>query len=303
MPQATIEQISYAGWGNCYRLSNGESELIVTSDIGPRVMRYGFIGGQNLFFEKTDELGKSGEAWWAMRGGHRLWAAPEVKPDTYALDNNPVKATVSNGGGISLLQPIEPETGFEKEISLSYDASGGVTVTHRITNKGKQPRRLAPWALSQMAKGGTGIVALPPRGGHSEQLLPTNPLVMWAYTNFGDKRWQFTNKYILLRQDPAEHSPQKTGLFNVSTRAAYLLGSELFIKRCEADAGAVYPDFHCSFEIFTNGDFLELETLGPLADLAPGATVEHVERWSLHRDIELSEMSEKEIERVIQGLF
>jgi len=301
--QPTIEKVSYGGWPNCYRLSNGESELIVTSDVGPRVIRYGFVGGQNVFVEIKDQLGHSGEAWWAMRGGHRLWAAPEVKPDTYALDNGPVKATVSNGG-IFLVQPVEPETGLQKEMVVGYEAEGGgVTVTHRIMNKGEQARRLAPWALSQMAQGGTAIVALPERGGHSEQLLPTNPLVMWAYTNFADKRWQFLKQYILLRQDPAEDSPQKTGLFNVNTRAAYLLGTDLFIKRCQADAGAVYADFHCSFEIFTNGDFLELETLGPLADLLPGATVEHVERWSLHKDIRPGEMSESEIERVIQPLF
>jgi hypothetical protein len=198
---------------------------------------------------------------------------------------------------------VEPETGLQKEMTIAYEGSGRVKVTHRISNRGAQVRRLAPWALSQMAPGGVGIATFPARGGHSEVLLPTNPLVMWAYTNFADKRWLFTNKYITLWQDPAEHSPQKTGLFNVDTRAAYLLGQDLFIKRAQADPDAQYPDFHCSFEIFTNGDFLELETLGALVDLAPGASVEHVERWSLHRGIELSELSEAEIERVIEPLF
>jgi len=303
MPQKpTVEKVSYGGWPNCYRLSNGETELIVTTDVGPRVMRYGFVGGQNLFVEIADQMGKSGEPWWAMRGGHRLWAAPEVKPDTYALDNGPVKATIGEGS-IALLQPVEPETGLQKEIVVAYESAGGVTVTHRLTNRGTNGRRLAPWALSQMATGGSAIVAFPPRGGHSEQLLPTHPLVMWAYTNFADKRWKFTNKFLVLRQDRSDHSPQKTGLFNVDTRAAYLLGTDLFIKRCQAQLDAVYPDYHCSFEIFTNGDFLELETLGPLVDLTPGATAEHIERWSLHKDIRLAEMSESEIERAVEPLF
>jgi hypothetical protein len=126
---------------------------------------------------------------------------------------------------------------------------------------------------------------------------------MWAYTNFADKRWLFTRKYVALRQDPGERSPQKTGLFNVNTRAAYLLGSDLFIKRSQADSTAQYPDFHCSLEIFTNGDFLELETLGPLVDLVPGAAIEHLERWSLYRNIRLASLGEDEIERVIQPLL
>ena len=301
MLQPNIEKVAYGGWPNCYRLTDGETELVVTTDVGPRVMRYGFVGGQNLFVEIEDQLGKTGEEWWAMRGGHRLWAAPEVKPDTYALDNGPVKATV-DGAGISLLQAVEPETGLQKEMAVAYDGDG-VVVTHRIANHSKQTKRLAPWALSQMARGGVGIVTFPPRGGHSEQLLPTNPLVMWAYTNFADERWLFTSKYLALRQDAKAHSPQKTGLFNLSTRAAYLLGSDLFVKRYEADAAKVYPDYHCSFEIFTNGDFWELETLGPLEDLTPGMAVEHVERWSLHRDVRVNDWSEDELERVIGPLL
>jgi hypothetical protein len=302
MPQTTIGRVPYGGWPNCYRVSNGETELIVTTDVGPRVMRYGFVGGQNLFVEIEDQLGNSGESWWAMRGGHRLWVSPEVKPDTYALDNRPVKVTIGDGN-ISLLQPVEPETGLQKEIALTYEISGNVAVTHRITNRGERSRPLAPWALSQMARGGVGIAAFPPRGAHTAQLSPTNPLVMWAYTNFSDKRWLFTSKYITLRQDKSESSPQKTGLFNQNTRAAYLLGTDLFIKRSQADPTSHYPDFCSSFEIFTNGEFLELETLGPLVDLSPGDTVEHVERWSLHRNIKLESLSDAAIERVIEPLF
>jgi hypothetical protein len=265
-------------------------------------MRYGFVGGQNLFVEIQEQLGKSGESEWCMRGGHRLWVSPEMKPDTYALDNGPVEATILDNG-ISLLQPIEPETGLQKKMVVGYLSSGGVQVTHAISNRGTKSRRLAPWALSQMAVGGIGIATFPPRGGHTEQLLPTNPLVMWAYTNFADQRWTLTNQYLVLRQDPADPSPQKTGLFNVDTRAAYLLGSDLFIKRSQAQPNAQYPDFHCSFEMFTNGDFLEVETLGSLVDLASGETTEHIETWSLHRHVQLAAVTEEEIQRVIQPLF
>ena len=72
-----IQKTDYAGWANCYRVSNGDVELVLTSDIGPRVMRFGFVGGQNLFKEFAESLGSSGESKWVARGGHRLWAAPE----------------------------------------------------------------------------------------------------------------------------------------------------------------------------------------------------------------------------------
>ncbi len=88
-----IEKISYGGWPNCYRIFDNEAELIVTTDVGPRVIRYGFIGGQNMFKEFVDQLGRSGESSWQPRGGHRIWIAPEIVPETYALYNGPVHAT------------------------------------------------------------------------------------------------------------------------------------------------------------------------------------------------------------------
>ena len=84
-----VEKTAYKGWPNCYRVTNGEVELIVTGDIGPRVMRYGFVGGQNLFKEFAEQLGKSGEKEFQLRGGHRVWKAPEDAVATWAPDNVP----------------------------------------------------------------------------------------------------------------------------------------------------------------------------------------------------------------------
>jgi len=102
---------------------------------------------------------------------------------------------------------------------------------------------------------------------------------MWAYSNLADKRWSFTKKYLALRQDPKNAEPQKLGLFNSDTWGAYLLNGEAFIKQAKADATKIYPDFGCSFETFTNADFLEMETLGPLTKVPPGKMVEQVEHW------------------------
>ncbi|MFZ0590600.1 MAG: hypothetical protein WAM39_08970 [Bryobacteraceae bacterium] len=298
-----IDKTEYAGWPNCYRISNGEVELIVTTDVGPRVMHYGFVGGKNVFKEYKEQLGHSGESKWMARGGHRLWAAPESIPDTYALDNSPIKATI-HGDSIVLLQPVEKETGLQKEITVALAASGAdVKVTHRIENTRAKPRHLAVWALTQMAPGGMAIAAFPPRGTHEEILLPTNPLTMWAYTDFSDKRWTFTKKYIVLRNDPDVKDSQKTGLFNAKTMAAYLLGDTLFVKRSDASGTPEsYPDFGCSFETYTDNEFLEMETLGPLVDLEHDKSVTHIENWSLKKGVHLDTISDEAIDRVFARL-
>jgi hypothetical protein len=292
-----IEKVSYGGRPNCFRVANEDVELMVTTDVGPRVIRYGFIGRQNLFKEFPEQLGRSGESTWQPRGGHRIWIAPEVVPDTYAPDNGPVHVVVRHDG-IELTQPVELVTGLEKSIDLQLSTSG-VTVTHRIKNVASKPRTLAPWALSMMAPGGVGITKFPPRGTHPEDLPPTNPLIMWAFTELGDPRWTFTKKYLILRQDPNNRSPQKLGHFNEQTMGAYLLGSDLFVKRTRADPSKKYADFGASYETFTNDSTLELETLGPLEQVAPGATVEHIERWSLHKNVSIREWTDAELDRVL----
>lgn len=301
MPETRIERVSHGGWPNCFRLTNDDVELIVTSDVGPRILRCGFIGSQNLFANFEDQLGKSGENRWMMRGGHRLWVAPEIVPDTYALDNHPVKARVE-GGTLTLLANVEPETGLRKEMSIELAPSGEITVMHRIENTGAKSRQFALWALTQMAIGGLAIAPFP-RSADLSQLQPTHPLVMWAYTDFSDERWMFTRKYLILHAHRHKTAPQKAGLFNEKTFAAYLLGAELFTKRSIANPHLPYPDFHCSLELYTNSEFLELETLGPLVDLVPGNSVGHVEHWSLLRNVRLNSLAEEEIDRLLQPLM
>jgi hypothetical protein len=85
-----VDKVEYKGWHNCYRVSNGEIEAIVTADVGPRIIRFGFVGGQNLFKEFAEQLGKTGEAEFQLRGGSRVWKAPEDPVATWAPDNVPV---------------------------------------------------------------------------------------------------------------------------------------------------------------------------------------------------------------------
>src|SRR5215813_14497586 len=131
-----VEKVEYKGWRNCYRISNGEVELIATGDVGPRVIRFGFVGGQNLFKEFTEQLGKSGEEKFQLRGGDRVWKAPEDPVATWAPDNVPVEIQITATGLIAR-EPLEPLTQLQKEIEVRMAQSGArMTVIHRITNRG-----------------------------------------------------------------------------------------------------------------------------------------------------------------------
>jgi len=300
--EINVEKTTYKGWQNSYRVSNGQIELIVTGDVGPRIIRFGFVGGQNLFKEFADQMGKSGEANFQPRGGDRVWKAPEDPAASWAADNTPVAITPTATGLIARAS-VEPLTSLQKEIEVSMSASTNeVTVTHRITNRSLFPLEFAAWALTMMAPSGLEIVSFPPRGHHPADLEPTNPLTIWAYTNLVDPRWKFTRKYLTLRQDPNNSDPQKIGTFSPNTWAAYLLQGEVFIKRAVADPSKTYPDFGCSLETFTNNDFVEIETLSPMTKVAPGKTIENIEHWSLDRHVTLPAITDDEIDATILPL-
>ena len=62
----TIEKVAYKGWKNCCRIANDDVELIATLDVGPRVIRFGFVGGRNEFKEYDAQLGKRGGKRWCV---------------------------------------------------------------------------------------------------------------------------------------------------------------------------------------------------------------------------------------------
>jgi hypothetical protein len=282
----TIARSAAYRWPNCYRLANSQIELIVTADVGPRIIHFGFVGGENEFGVFPEQLGLTGDGEWHSYGGHRFWHAPEAIPRTYYPDNVPVQV-IEQPEGLRVVQPIEPSTAIQKEIDLwMAPDEAHVRVTHRLRNRSPWALEMAPWALTVMAPGGVAIVPLPPRGPHSPQyMLPTSTLTFWPYTDPADPRFIWGSKYVMLRQDPALPVARKLGASVPDGWTAYARGGHLFVKRFRYDSRAVYPDFGCCVEIFTNAEILELETLGPLARLAPGESAEHVEDWYLYAGV------------------
>ena len=286
-----VEKVEYGGWPNNLKISNGEAELIVTLDVGPRIISYRLANGKNVFKNYDDQLGGMGEKDWKIRGGHRLWVAPEDPKRTYFADNLPVGHEVL-GDGTVRFQP-GPEVGFglQKVMDVRLAPSGSeVTVTHVIHNFGGGPTEMAAWSLSVMAPGGVEIIPLPPKGKHpgsaenaksAADFAPNQVLALWPFTDLKDPRWDLGSRFITLTQDPKAAGPTKLGLSVRTGAVGYLNGGTMFVKKFERIGGAAYPDGGVNYETFTNADMLEMESLGPLVKVGRGGDVKHVERWEI----------------------
>jgi hypothetical protein len=287
-----MKKINYKGWKNCFELKNELVTMVVTADVGPRVIFFGFNEEENIFQNYEDMVGLTGGDEWRIYGGHRLWAAPEIQPRTYFPDNRPVKVE-ERKDCVRFSAPIEESNRIEKQIDISLDPQQAkAKLVHRIINHNPWGIELAPWALSVMRPGGQVIVPFAPRGTHSTNLLPNINLVGWTYTNMADPRWTWGRKYYRLQSQPGNPVPQKIGSNVVDGWAAYLYADWAFIKRFDFQPDFVYPDLGVNFETFTNEDMLEVETLGPLHWLQPGESVEHTEHWSLHNNLPIIETEE-----------
>lgn len=322
----TIEQTEYQGW-NGYRMSNGEVELIAVTDVGPRILRFGFQGGNNLFFVGQGTEGVTGGDTWRGYGGHRFWIAPETE-FTYYPDNDKVHAEIA-GNNLILTSPAQlnlpalrkhypvetlwsdyaddpafkDRLNLQKTVTISMADDGEVMVEHRAVNVGAETMRIAPWALTVMDKEGLSINPNPPFAPHGpDAWLPVRTIITWSYTYLTDPRLKFTEKYALIRQDPNATGPFKIGFSYTQGWAAYALGQDLFVKFLEYDEDAEYPDMGSSVEIYTDRNILEVESLGPLRDLEPGDSMTLTERWRLYKMDRAIEPNDESVDAALRAV-
>ena len=114
-----IGRTTYGKYGACVEITDGVRSLLVTTDIGPRIIYFGMKGGENIMFEdKGDDINKGGKFFddnlpgkgiWHIYGGHRnsgkiaLWAL-----------------TVMDKGAVGEFKLSQADTGFLPNRNLVF---------------------------------------------------------------------------------------------------------------------------------------------------------------------------------------
>lgn len=294
----SIEKVAYQGWNNCIRLSNGVVEALILTDVGPRVLRFGFIGKENMLCEVSESYGQTGGDKFNMYGGHRLWHSPEHRQRTYEPDNETVEY-IEIEGGVRVSPKTEKWTQIRKEMDISmHPTDASLRILHRLTNEGPWEVELSAWPITVMAPGGLEIM---PQTQRDTGLLNNRTLSLWPYTKMNDPRLYWGNKYIGLKQEPTMKPPAKIGLSNEYGWAAYFNYGSLFVKQFAPKVGMPYPDNGCTYETYTTDFMLEMESLSPLSKLKQGEHVDHLERWNLYADVAAPSLDEDEIDAALKG--
>jgi hypothetical protein len=272
-----IEQTRFLEWEQAYRLRLGEAEMIVVTEIGPRILSLTVDGGPNLLFvDEEMEIGRGeGKHAWHIYGGHRVWVAPETE-DVYAPDNVPCDVEIADGE-LTVLAPPSVRTSLQKRLTVrAHD--GRFVLEHGVRNVGDTLYAGAVWALTCVVP--RGVVAFPwGRGG----VWDLKKIVYW--NRWMDHRSDVTSGQWqpgpdLFRVFPTGEEG-KVGTNSPEGWVALCREDATFIKSRQWLPSAHYPDEDCSLQVYTYAAFIELETLGPIVPIYPGSEVTHEETWTV----------------------
>ncbi len=211
---------------------------------------------------------------WVNLGGDKAWPAPQSAweaiagrgwPPPATFDAAPFAAEVDGDGRLTLRSPVDPAYGLRVRRTIALDpAAPVVTVDTCYEKVAGAPVRVAVWTITQLVSPERLFLRLPERSafpGGFAQRLPDRPLDLTV-----------EGRLLSLARDPGA----KTMI--VSDGEAMLWvgeGPDLLIEAVAEphDPASEWPD-GAHAQIYTSSDqalpYVELELLGPLADLRVG---------------------------------
>ena len=262
--------------GETLYLENGDIKLGIPLEFGLRISYISYKGSDNLFFEQPNDMTDLTTAdGWRVRGGHRLWTAPEGA-HCYHPDNDRITYQLSENG-VSLFQIKDPRINMEKIMRISFLGDNCLKITHEIKNLSNDKCRVALWPITSVDGGGVEEICL---NRKKVGCLPTNVIAAWSYTSLGDERAEFTTEKITLKHKPTSKL-FKIGVGHPSAPVKYTNKGVVFTKSFDIFPEKEYTDGNVSYETYMCDHMVELESLSPLYDILPGEVRSHSEIWEL----------------------
>lgn len=258
--------------GRVYWMTDGKTEVAVAMDFGIRIVHLSCAGMENLYYVQPADLsdGFGTPDTWKLRGGHRMWLAPEGD-HSYHPDDDPVNITPLENG-ILVEQPLDPLQNIVKTLTVTFCEDGAVRLDHSFRNAGTAPITGASWGVNTLDAGGTITVGF----AGEDKFTPTRAVSLWGGTNLHDSRIRFTADSLT-----AVHAPLpdyfKIGLYSRSGKAVYLGKGQQLELRYAVPPMETLPDGGCNFELYMDKTFWEMEVLGTVTEIQPGASACHTE--------------------------
>jgi hypothetical protein len=264
------------------RMTNGAITVEMLATAGPRIVGLRRDGAPANLLAETPDLGwETALGRYELVGGHRLWLAPEDSEHAAIPDSNGLEVDTLPDG-VRLTGARESPTGCVRSIEVRLDpVLPSLSVLHRVHNRGQRPLELAPWSITQLPLGGRALLPLR-RAVAGHETRPNRAIVLWPYSSLDDPRLGVRDGLVTV--DAIAGADLKVGCLDDSGWVAYVRDGIAMVRRFEPVPLEAHPDLGCTVETYCGSRYIELEVLGPMGVLAPGASTTLLERWEV-RDV------------------
>jgi hypothetical protein len=278
----------FLGWADAYRVSNGHVTASVVPAAGGRVLEFSLDGQQALWVNpalqgKLFPVPKRPTTWdgWRNYGGYKLWPAPQSLwpksvgdgPDPF-LDGGTSSVELLPQRGLRLTGAPSLDMGLLFIRELEMDSQTGVlTVQQRLRNIGPRPVDWSIWDVTQIPAPAWVFFPANPHSPNRNGILPLGA---------GQNQWQNEGGLIITEYQGVSG---KIGADSLAGWMVGVVGDLAYIKRFPPRRDdATYPDKGSTVEVYTNDKtlpYIEMEVLGPIVHLEPGAETAYPETWAV----------------------
>jgi hypothetical protein len=283
----TIGHISFAGYEDCPTLQNEHVRVVLSPQCGGRVLEYSRRGENALMLDPRHD------GWVAVPdraplgalfpSGGRFDIGPEhIIPRHPALWYGPWRAQAIAPQAVRLTSQCSDTLGVQLTRYFSLDPdSSRLTCTQAIENISDHEVRWCHWGRTFARGHGICIVPLTPAlSRFPSQYVMYGPGSVIDYAP-QDPAIRVRDGFLEVWDTPAR---PKLGLDSYAGWFGYLMPNDLLLlKRFQADPGRVYNEIAAlTISLWYYQDVVcELEPIGPLEALAPGASASFMEEWWL----------------------
>ncbi len=254
--------------GTRYAFSFGETLFEVDPNVGARITTLS-LGGINLL---------SGPELDASNYGATFWPSPQSGwnssgwPPPPEIDTGPYTAS-ADATSVTMVGSPNQNVGVAVTKQFLADAGTGViTVGYTVYNASSAPVSVAPWEVARVAARGliffpAGAVTSP---GSSMTPLPlqTGPQAIWL-------------DFATAGVSGGDYKSFADG--GLGGWLAYLDGDLLFLRSFADIPVSSHAPGHGEIEIYTNGQYAELEVQGAYQSIPVGGTVQWIVYWRVTR--------------------
>ena len=286
--QSAVSEMPYAGWPQAYRLTNGTVEVVVVPAMG-RIMRYGYIGGENLLWENPALAGRTTSTQpdeWANFGGDKIyeWSQDDWKtrfgrdwPPPPGTDPVAFHTQLLGDGTLRLTSDTIPSFGLRIIRDIRLSPTGTALTSTTTFEQVATPTgnwQIAPWENTQW-RSPDSICAHLVGDKTIKPLFGTFPPVQHTA---GDT----------ITLDRPKNEAAKIGL-DADTLGVTLGNIHVTERLVSASLGVWLPDARA--QIFCDQDapprmpnrYIELEFTAPRKALAVGDTLRLQVEWYIDR--------------------